>query len=289
MRTTERVEFTGSSGGVIAGRLERPSGPLEACALFAHCFTCSKDLKAVVRISRALAERGIGVLRFDFTGLGDSEGEFARTDFTSNVADLLAAADFLRQDLGGAQLLIGHSLGGAAALVAGGRIGEVEAVVTLGAPSDTQHLRDQLLRSSPALASEQAVEMAIAGRAVTVGRELVDDLARHDLREEIYRLGKPLLILHSPVDETVPIDHAARIYQAARHPKSFVALDGADHLLLARDEDSRFAAEIIAAWAWRYVGDKTERRGGADGEESAAHLGDRSSPEEDDRAPSKKP
>lgn len=254
MSTTESVEFTGASGNAMAGRLERPAGPTRASALFAHCFTCSKDLKAVVRISRALAERGIAVLRFDFTGLGDSEGEFARTDFTSNVGDLVAAADFVRDELGGSQLLIGHSLGGAAALVAGRRITEVEAVVTLGAPSDTRYLRDLLLRASPALASEESAEVELAGQSLRVGRELVEDLGRQDLRQDIARLGKPLLILHSPVDETVSVAHAVHIFQAARHPKSFVSLDGADHLLLTRDEDSRFAAEIIAAWSSRYVG-----------------------------------
>ncbi|MCZ6507230.1 MAG: alpha/beta hydrolase [Acidobacteria bacterium] len=256
MSTTVRVEFVGASGDNIVGRLERPVGPMRACALFAHCFTCSKDLKAVVRISRALAERDIGVLRFDFTGLGESGGEFAATDFSSNVGDLLAAAELMRAELGGAQLLIGHSLGGAAVLSAASRIAEVEAVVTLGAPSDTRHLSDSLLEASPGLAETEAVEIELGGRPVMIGRALVEDLARYDLGRDIAALGRPLLILHSPVDETVDIDHAARIYQAARHPKSFVSLDGADHLLLRCDEDSRFVAEIIACWSSRYLGGK---------------------------------
>jgi len=257
MSTTERVQFTGASGGEIAGRLERPVGPVRACALFAHCFTCSKDLKAVVRIARALAARGIAVLRFDFTGLGESDGEFSETDFTSNVDDVIAAADFMRSGPGAPQLLIGHSLGGLAVLAAARRIEEVAAVVTIGAPSDTAHLRDTLLTAGPDLASEDSVDVLLAGRTVRIGRELVEDLDDHDLEAEIRELGKPLLILHSPVDDTVSIDHAARIYKAARHPKSFVSLDGADHLLLARDEDSRFVAEMIAGWSGRYVGDKS--------------------------------
>lgn len=258
MSVTERVQFTGAAGADIAARLERPSGPVRACALFAHCFTCSKDLKAVVRISRALAERGIAVLRFDFTGLGESDGEFADTDFTSNVGDLVSAAEFLRAEAGGPQLLIGHSLGGLAVLAAAQSIVEVEAVVTIAAPSDTDHLRQTLLAASPELAEQGVAEVELGGRPVRIGSGLIADLESHDLERDIAELGKPLLILHSPIDETVAIDHAARIYEAARHPKSFVSLDGADHLLLGRDEDSRFVAEIIAAWSGRYVGDKSE-------------------------------
>ncbi len=275
--STTRVRFAGASGGTIAGRLEMPAGAARACAVFAHCFTCSKDLKAVVRISRALAERGIGVLRFDFTGLGESEGEFEDTDFTSNIDDLVAAAEFMRGEVGAPQLLIGHSLGGAAVLVAAARVESAEAVVTIGAPSTTRHLSDSLLRASPELASRDRVEVELGGRHVAVGRELVEDLARRDLSAEIADLGLPLLILHSPVDETVGIEHAAKIYRAARHPKSFVALDGADHLLLARDEDSRFVAEIIAAWSSRYFTDKSsaaEEPSIEDGEVVVASVGD---------------
>ncbi len=257
MNTTERVEFAGAGGQTIAGRLELPADMPRALAIFAHCFTCSKDLKAVVRISRALAGRGIGVLRFDFTGLGESEGVFAETDFRSNVGDLVAAADYLRARLEGPQLLIGHSLGGAAVLAAAAAIEESRAVVTIGAPSDTDHLRKQLLASEPDLEATDSVEVELGGRPVRIGRKLVEDLGRQDVESAIGALGRPLLILHSPVDGTVGIDHAARIYEAARHPKSFVSLDGADHLLLERDGDSRFVAEIIAAWASRYlVGDR---------------------------------
>lgn len=211
----------------------------------------------MVRISRALADRGVAVLRFDFTGLGESKGDFAETDFSSNVGDLVAAADFMRLGSGGPQLLIGHSLGGLAVLAAARRIAGVRAVVTLGSPSDTKHLRDTLLAANPELASTETVEVELGGRSVRVGRELVEDLAEHDMAGEIARLDLPLLIMHSPVDGTVSIDHAARIYKAARHPKSFISLDGADHLLLARDDDSRFVAEIIASWSARYVGDKS--------------------------------
>jgi putative redox protein len=275
--STRRVRFAGASGGTIAGRLELPAGVARSCAVFAHCFTCSKDLKAVVRISRALAERGIGVLRFDFTGLGESDGEFAETDFNTNIDDLVAAAEFMRVEVGAPQLLIGHSLGGAAVLAAASRLDEAEAIVTIGAPSSTRHLSESLLRASPELASEGRVEVELGGRKVGVGRELVEDLARRDLGEDIASLGRPLLILHSPVDETVGIDHAAKIYKAARHPKSFVSLDGADHLLLERDEDSRFVAEIIAAWASRYVTDKRSSEAGLtveEGEVVVASVGD---------------
>ena len=276
MGKTERVQFTGVSGGEIAGRLELPTGPVRARALFAHCFTCSKDLKAVVRISRALADRGIAVLRFDFTGLGESDGDFSETDFTSNVDDLSLAAEFMRSGPGGPQLLVGHSLGGLAVLAAARRIPEVRAVVTLGAPSDTAHLRDTLLEAGPELATADSAVVTLGGRAVRVGRELVEDLDEHNLEAQIESLGKPLLILHSPVDETVSIDHAASIYKAARHPKSFVSLDGADHLLLARDEDSRFAADIIASWSARYLGDKSvapQRPAVEDGEVAVNNRG----------------
>ena len=248
-----RVRFEGAFGDQLAARLQLPPEAPRACALFAHCFTCSKDLRAVVRISRALVERGIGVLRFDFTGLGESEGDFAETNFSSNLDDLVAAADFLRGEVAAPELLIGHSLGGAAVLAAADRIPEVKAVATLGAPSDTAHLSESLRSKAPELESAATAEVQLAGRSFQIQRQLLEDLDGHNLAERIAALGRPLLILHSPVDEIVDIDHARRIYKAARHPKSFVALDGADHLLLAREEDSVFVAEVLAAWAGRYL------------------------------------
>ena len=276
MARTTAVEFTGAAGQTISGRLELPAGTARSWALFAHCFTCSKDLKAVVRISRALADRGIGVLRFDFTGLGESEGDFTDTDFRSNLGDLAAAARFLAERYGEVQLLIGHSLGGAAALAGAADIDSVRAVVTIGAPSDTRHLQEQILASEPQLERVESAEVELGGRPVAIGRRLVEDLGRQDLSIAIAGLGRALLILHSPVDETVSIDHAARIYKAARHPKSFVSLDGADHLLLARDEDSRFVAEVVAAWAGRYLEmGAPEDRDLAPGEVLVSSRGDR--------------
>jgi len=253
MSSTLRLHFEGAFGDRLAARVEMPIGKPTACALFAHCFTCGKDLKAVVRISRALAERGVAVFRFDFTGLGESAGDFADTNFSSSLEDLVAAADLMRGEWGGAQILIGHSLGGAAVLAAARRIPEVKAVATLGAPSDTEHLRETLVGIAPELESTGEAEVNLGGRPVRVRRQLLADLEEQSMMASIHNLGLPLLIFHSPVDEVVGIDHAQRIYKAARHPKSFVSLDGADHLLMARQEDSRFVADVLAAWAGRYV------------------------------------
>lgn len=255
---TERLKFTGALGHELAARLERPDdAEPRVYALFAHCFTCSKDLKAVGRISRSLVERGIGVLRFDFTGLGESEGDFARTSFASNIGDLVAAANHLRERGAAPHLLIGHSLGGAAVLMAADQIPEVEAIATLGAPSSTQHLHDNLIRSAPELAEVNEAEVVLAGRHFKIGKELVDDLRDQRVLSVVRQLQKPLLILHSPVDETVDVEHAARLYKAANHPKSFVSLDQADHLLLRDPADARYAAEVLAAWSTRYVGSET--------------------------------
>ncbi len=227
-------------------------------ALFAHCFTCSKDLKAVVRITRALVGEGFAVLRFDFTGLGESEGDFADTDFSSNLDDLLAAADYLRREHRAPDLLIGHSLGGAAVLSVAAEIPEVAAVATLGAPSDTGHLREQILERAPELESEGEAEVRLAGRPFRVRQRLLEDLGSQRLLARVATMGRPLLILHSPQDRVVGIDHARKIYDAAHHPKSFVSLDGADHLLLEREEDGRFVGRLLAAWASRYLPKTTE-------------------------------
>ena len=250
----ERVNFPGALGNELAARLERPGEVApEAFALFAHCFTCSKDLKAVSRISRALASRGFGVLRFDFTGIGESEGDFADTDFSSNLEDLHAAVEFLRRHYQAPQLLIGRSLGGAAMLSMAGEVPEARAVVTIGAPSDTDHLRETLLVSAPELADSEEVEVSLAGRSFRIRRQLLDDLAEQRVLSAVRELDRALLILHSPTDDVVGIEHAARIFKAARHPKSFVSLDGADHLLLSRPRDAHFVAEIVSAWSARYL------------------------------------
>lgn len=247
-----RVTFPGALGHPLAARLEGAGPAAQVYALFAHCFTCSKDLKAVRHISRQLAQRGIAVLRFDFTGLGESEGEFAETNFTSNVEDLLAAADYLRRQYQAPQLLIGHSLGGAAVLSAADRLPEAKAVVTIGAPSGTQHLHDSLLRTNPQLEEGEA-EVVLAGRPFRLQKQFIEDLAEDRVLDAVHNLRRALMIFHSPVDDVVGIDHARRIYQAAQHPKSFVSLDDADHLLLANGADAKYLAEVLGAWASRYL------------------------------------
>jgi putative redox protein len=233
--------------------MEMPPGLPAGTALFAHCFSCSKDLKAVVRISRSLAEAGFVVLRFDFTGVGESDGEFSDTNFSSNLDDLVAAAGYLRSEIGSADLLVGHSLGGAAVLAAADRIPEAKAISTIAAPSSTDYLRKRLLESAPELLTENEARIELMGRSVRIRRQLLDDLGEEHMSSGISALGRPLLIFHSPADEVVDIEHARKIYTAARHPKSFVSLDGADHLLLRRESDAVFVGAVMAAWAARYL------------------------------------
>ncbi|MEM6456950.1 MAG: alpha/beta fold hydrolase [Acidobacteriota bacterium] len=251
---SERIEFTGAFGDRLAARLEQPDGPPRAYALFAHCFTCSKDLLPVHRISRALTEHGIAVMRFDFTGLGESEGDFADTNFSSNLADLRAAVDWLRRTHEAPQLLIGHSLGGAAVLALSHTVPELQAVATIGAPSDTQHLRDSLINQAPALDATEAdvVEMQLEGRPFQIRRQLIEDLGEQKVLDAVHRFNGALLVMHSPIDAVVAVDHARRIYDAATHPKSFLSLDDASHLLMRR-ADAHYVAEVLAAWASRYL------------------------------------
>jgi len=253
----ERVRFPGAGGQRLAARVERASGARpRAWTLFAHCFSCSKDLKAVGWFTQELVAQGFGVLRFDFTGLGESEGDFADTNFTSNLDDLVAAADFMRDRGEAPRILIGHSLGGSASLAAAHRVPESVAVATIGAPSDTDHLGEKLIRWAPELEARGEAEMSLGGRPFVVKKQLLDDLRSHTLSEAIAGLGRALLVMHSPVDELVGIEHAGAIYQAARHPKSFVSLDDADHLLLRDPRDARYAARVLAAWASRYLVDE---------------------------------
>ncbi|RST87222.1 OsmC family protein [Aquibium carbonis] len=249
---TSRASFPGHSGANLAARLDMPNGPVRAFALFAHCFTCSKDLMAVRRIAAELARSGIAVLRFDFTGLGSSEGEFASTNFTSNVGDLLAAADWLRDNHAAPSLLIGHSLGGAAMLAVAADIPEARAVVTIGAPADTDHVLANFGSDLATIERDGQADVTLAGRRFRIARQFVEDVRGVRLAERIRAMRKPLLILHSPLDETVGIDNATSIFIAARHPKSFVSLDKADHLL-TREDDATFAASVIAGWASRYL------------------------------------
>ncbi len=252
----ERVMFPGSQGHLLAARLDLPAGPPRAFALFAHCFTCGKDLRSAGRLASALTDAGFGVMRFDFTGLGSSEGEFANTNFSSNAADLLAAIDWLRREHAAPQMLVGHSLGGAAVLSVAGDVEEVRAVVTIGAPADTEHVSELFEESTPEIEAKGEACVRLAGRPFTITQQLLDDLSRHRVVERVATMRKPLLVMHSPIDNTVGVEHAARIFGAARHPKSFVSLDGADHLL-SDPTDADFAAGVIAAFASRYVEDQS--------------------------------
>src|SRR5436309_3857519 len=249
---TERFQFTGVGGHQLAAALELPEGPPLAYALVAHSFTRGKDVLAAKRIAVALAAKGIAVLRFDFTGLGSSEGDFANSTFSSNVADLVRAADHLRETRKAPTILIGHSLGGAAVLAAAGQIPQAKAVVTLGAPSDPAHVTGLFADRIDEIRKHGEVEVSLAGRPFHIKREFLDDIAEHNLIDHVAKLHKALLIMHSPSDDTVGIDNATRIFVAAKHPKSFVSLAGADHLLSQR-RDSMYAADVIAAWAERYI------------------------------------
>lgn len=249
---SERFEFPGSQGHALAARLDLPVGWPRAFALFAHCFTCGKDILAAKRLAGALAARGIAVLRFDFTGLGHSEGEFANTHFSSNVEDLVAAADHLRSEREAPALLIGHSLGGAAVLAAAARIPEARAVVTLGAPADPGHVVHNFAEARPEIEAQGEAEVTLGGRPFRIRRAFLEDIEGQRLERAVAGLKRALLVLHAPRDEIVGIDNATRLFVAAKHPKSFVSLDDADHLL-SREADAVYAAEVVAAWAGRYL------------------------------------
>ena len=252
----ERVAFPGSQGTDLAARLDLPAGPARAFALFAHCFTCSKDIAAASRIAAALTDVGFGVLRFDFTGLGMSDGEFENTNFTSNTDDLVAAADWLRSEHRAPQVLVGHSLGGSAVLAVAANIAEVRAVATIGAPASPDHVTGIFESSLAEIATAGVAQVQLAGRPFTIRQQFVDDLRNHVITDRVATMKRALLVLHSPIDNTVSIDHASEIFAAARHPKSFVSLDGADHLLTDRD-DAEFAAAMIGAFADRYIVDES--------------------------------
>jgi uncharacterized OsmC-like protein/alpha/beta superfamily hydrolase len=249
-----RIQFPGSLGAQLAARLDMPAGKPLAYALFAHCFTCSKETLAASRIGAALTARGIAVLRFDFTGLGGSDGDFANTNFSSNVSDLVAAAAWMREHHEAPKLLIGHSLGGAAVLAAAGEIPEAVAVATIGAPFEPAHVKNLLAPALPGIAAAGAAEVELAGRKFRVTKQFLEDIGSRNNRDSIANLRKALLIFHSPRDTTVSIDNAAQIFLAAKHPKSFVSLDDADHLLTRR-EDAAYVAAVLAAWASRYIGE----------------------------------
>jgi len=248
----ERITFDGHGPDRLAARLDLPEGPVLATALFAHCFTCSKDIPAARRIAGRLAGMGIAVMRFDFTGLGHSEGEFANTTFTSNVDDLTAAAAYLEARGLAPSLLVGHSLGGAAVLRAAGKIASARAVATIGAPFDPGHVTHNFADALDEIARDGQAEVDLGGRPFTIGRRFVEDVSAENLAPAIGALKKALLILHAPTDAVVGIENATQIFAAARHPKSFVTLDSADHLV-SDPRDAEYAAEVIAAWAGRYL------------------------------------
>ncbi|WP_394613176.1 alpha/beta hydrolase family protein [Lentzea sp. JNUCC 0626] len=247
-----KAVFAGLDGQPLAGRLELPPGEVKATAVFAHCFTCGKDSVAASRTARSLAARGVAVLRFDFTGLGQSGGDFANTTFTSNVDDLVCAANHLRDTIGAPSVLIGHSLGGAAVLAAAHRIPSVKAVVTIAAPADTKHVEHLLGSSKEQIEALGVAEVRLAGRPFRISSDFLLDINQQNQTACISGLNRALLVMHSPQDDTVGIDNARIIFDLARHPKSFVSLDGADHLLTNR-ADADYVAEVLTAWASRYL------------------------------------
>jgi len=250
--TTEKFQFPGSDGQLLAASLDLPEGAPVAYALFAHCFTCGQNVLAARRIAEGLAKHGIATLRFDFTGIGASEGEFANTTFSSNIADLVLAADHLRKTRQAPSILIGHSLGGAAILAAASLIPEAKCVATVAAPSDPSHVTHWFKEQIPDIREKGELEVSLAGRPFRIKREFLDDIAEHRLTETVAKLHKPLLIFHSPTDNTVGIDNATHLFVAAKHPKSFISLTGADHLL-SRKQDAMYVADMIAPWAMRYL------------------------------------
>jgi len=249
---TERLTFTGHAGHELVARLDLPEGPHLTTALFAHCFTCSKDIPAARRIAARLAGAGIAVLRFDFTGLGHSEGEFENTSFSSNVDDLELAARALSDRGMAPGLLIGHSLGGAAVLAAARRIKSTRAVVTIGAPFDPDHVTHNFGDALEKIKDEGVAEVTLGGRKIRIGKGFVDDVKAETLEQDIAHLGRALLVLHAPRDATVGIENAAEIFKTAKHPKSFVTLDNADHLI-TNAADAEYAAQVIAAWVMHYL------------------------------------
>jgi len=257
-RHSQKLTFPGHGGHMLAARLDLPEADLleqgepRAYALFAHCFTCSKDVFAASRIAGALAGRGIAVLRFDFTGLGASEGEFANTNFSSNKEDLLAAVAHLRAQFQAPKILVGHSLGGAAVLAVAGDIPELQLTATIGAPFEAEHVTQNFGAKMDEIEARGIAEVTLAGRRFTIKKQFLDDLAESHVNERIDKLRKPLLIFHAPLDETVSIDNARRIFERAHHPKSFISLADADHLL-HNHADAAFVANIIAAWTDRYI------------------------------------
>ncbi len=247
-----KLTFKGSSGETLAAKLDAPEGEIRAYALFAHCFTCTKDIFAASNIAKTLKARGIAVVRFDFTGLGSSEGDFANTNFSSNVEDLVAAADYMRDELEAPAIIIGHSLGGSAVLAAAGKISEAKAVVTLGSPADVAHVAHNFQSARDEILTTGEADVCLVGRPFKIKKQFIEDIEGVKLEKHVRSLGKALLVLHAPLDQTVGVENAAQIFGWAKHPKSYVSLDDADHLI-SRKEDAEYAANIIATWTEKYL------------------------------------
>lgn len=248
----KEITFQNKKGQTLSAKLEIPQGEVIGYALFAHCFTCNKNLSAVRNISKALNNNNIAVLRFDFTGLGESEGDFKDTNFSSNIDDLIAAADYLEKENKAPSIIIGHSLGGAAVVFAANKITSIKAVVTIGAPSDPEHVSHLFESGIEEIQKTGKATLNIGGRPFTIEKQFIEDISQKNMKQALQILKKPILILHSPQDTTVEIKNASEIYQASWHPKSFISLDGADHLLTNR-QDSIYAGKVIATWAERYI------------------------------------
>lgn len=249
---SSKIEFPGSLGETLSARLDEPEDETKACLIFAHCFTCSKNLKVVGNITKTVAARGIATLRFDFTGLGESEGDFANTNFSSNVEDLVEAYKYMKKNHSAPSILVGHSLGGAAVLQAAHHMDTVKAVATIGAPSDPEHVKQNFALSLEKIESDGEAEVTLAGRSFKIKKQFLDDLDAHSMENYIHSLKRSLIIFHSPIDNTVGINNAGEIFKTAKHPKSFISLDKADHLL-TNDEDSIYVGEVLAAWAAKYI------------------------------------
>ncbi len=249
----EKVIFKNSKGLILSGSLELPEDTTpKAFAIFSHCFTCNKNLINVKFISETLSENGIATLRFDFSGLGDSEGDFAKTDFTSNIDDLLHAAQFLEDNYEAPKLLVGHSLGGAASIIAANKIESVKALTTIGTPSTLDHIRRVFNNKLDEIMINGSAMVDVAGREMEIGRDFVEDLSRYSIKRSLNNLQKPILVMHSPEDDMVNIDHATNIFMAARHPKSFISLDNVDHLI-KNIKDARYIGRLISAWSSKYI------------------------------------
>ena len=269
---SQKVSFSNADGQELAGVLDLPTGEPVAYALFAHCFTCSKNLKAASNIVHSMTAAGIAVLRFDFTGLGQSEGDFADTSFSSNVADLVAAANWLEQNYRAPDVLFGHSLGGTAVLQAAPQIPSAVAVATLGSPADPAHVAHMFAGCETELEQQGVANVQLGGRPFRIKKQFLDDLESHNLPAAVGSLRKALLVMHAPLDDVVDVDNASALFAAAKHPKSFVSLDKADHLL-SREKDSRYAGRVLAAWATRYLPERSQSSAlQADGDEVAART-----------------